>query len=62
MAKRGNGAGSIYHRKSDGKWVGSITLSDGKRKVIYGKTKKEVQEKNESSFTRAATRLTYYSP
>ncbi len=45
MAKRGNGAGSIYHRKSDGKWVGSITLDNGKRKVFYGKTQKEVQEK-----------------
>ena len=45
MAKRGNGAGSIYHRKSDGKWVGSITLENGKRKVLYGKTQKEVQEK-----------------
>ncbi len=45
MAKRGNGAGSIYRRNSDGKWVGSITLDDGKRKVLYGKTQKEVQEK-----------------
>nr|HET6903255.1 site-specific integrase [Ktedonobacteraceae bacterium] len=45
MAKRGNGAGSIYRRKSDGKWVGSITLEDGKRKVFYGKTQKEVQDK-----------------
>ena len=45
MAKRGNGAGSIYHRKSDNKWVGSITLEDGKRKVFYGKTQKEVQDK-----------------
>ena len=45
MAKRGNGAGSIYHRKSDNKWVGSITLDNGKRKVFYGKTQKEVQDK-----------------
>jgi integrase len=45
MAKRGNGAGSIYHRKSDNKWVGSITLENGKRKVFYGKTQKEVQDK-----------------
>ncbi len=45
MAKRGNGAGSVYRRKSDGKWVGSITLEDGKRKVFYGKTQKEVQHK-----------------
>ena len=45
MAKRGNGAGSVYRRKSDGKWVGSITLENGKRKVFYGKTQKEVQDK-----------------
>ena len=45
MAKRGNGEGSIYYRNSDGKWVGSVTLGTGKRKVFYGKTRKEVQEK-----------------
>jgi len=45
MAKRGNNAGSIYRRKSDGKWVGSITLETGKRKVFYGKSQKEVQDK-----------------
>ncbi|MFL5629584.1 MAG: tyrosine recombinase XerC [Ktedonobacteraceae bacterium] len=45
MAKRGNGEGSIYRRKSDGRWTGSISLDDGKRKVIYGKTRAEVQEK-----------------
>ncbi|HTK06309.1 MAG TPA: site-specific integrase [Ktedonobacteraceae bacterium] len=45
MAKRGNGEGSIYRRKSDGKWTGSVSLDDGKRRVIYGKTRKEVQEK-----------------
>jgi integrase len=45
MSKRGNKEGSIYRRKSDGKWTGSISLDNGKRKVIYGKTRKEVQEK-----------------
>ncbi len=45
VAKRGNGEGSIYQRKEDGKWVGSITLENKKRKVLYGKTRKEVQEK-----------------
>jgi integrase len=44
LAKRGNGEGSIYYRNSDGKWVGSVTLGTGKRKVFYGKTRKEVQE------------------
>lgn len=45
MARRSNGAGSIYRRKSDGKWVGSVTLDNGGRKVFYGKTKKEVEDK-----------------
>jgi integrase len=45
MAKRGNSEGSIYFRNSDKRWVGSITLENGKRKVIYGKTRKEVADK-----------------
>src|SRR5947208_11081790 len=45
MSKRGNGEGSIFQRKEDKKWVASITLDDGKRKVFYGKRKKEVTEK-----------------
>lgn len=59
MAKRGNGAGSVYRRKSDGKWVGSITLTDGKRKVFYGKTQKEVQDKvNEALYAQQRGMLT----
>lgn len=46
--RRGKGEGSIYQR-SDGRWVAEYdaTLLDGglKRKAIYGKTRKEVQEK-----------------
>jgi len=42
--KRANGEGSVYFRESDKKWVGSIT-HNGKRKVFYGKTKKEAREK-----------------
>ncbi|TYQ18276.1 UNVERIFIED_CONTAM: site-specific recombinase XerD [Acetivibrio alkalicellulosi] len=49
MAKRGNGEGTIVKRK-DGRWMGSITTGRDitgkqKRKSVYGKTKKEVQEK-----------------
>ena len=47
--RRGHGEGSIYQRKSDGKWVSSVDLGyvDGKRKrkTIYGKTRREVAEK-----------------
>jgi len=42
---RGHHEGSIYRRESDGRWVGSISLEDGKRKYIYGKTRKEVYDK-----------------
>lgn len=47
--KRLNGEGSIYQR-ADGKYAGSITIGfDGngkqKRRVVYGKTKAEVQKK-----------------
>ncbi len=44
MAKRrGHGEGSIYLRK-DGRWTASITVDGHKRKYLYGKTRKEVQE------------------
>lgn len=44
MGKRGNGEGSIYRRK-DGRWVAEMTIEGRKRKFVYGKTRKEVQEK-----------------
>jgi len=44
MAKRGNGEGSMY-RRNDGRWVGEMTIEGRKRKFVYGKTQKEVQEK-----------------
>src|SRR5689334_14788674 len=46
---RGNGEGTIYQRKSDGKWCTAITLADGKRKVLYGKTRQEVARKLNSA-------------
>lgn len=45
MTKRGNGEGSIYKR-SDGRWVGAITVSkDGRRRNFYGSTRAEVAKK-----------------
>jgi len=41
---RGHGEGSITHRK-DGRWQCQISIGGGERKTLYGKTKKEVQEK-----------------
>lgn len=47
--RRGHGEGSIYQRESDGKWCTSVDLGivngKRKRKVIYGKTRKEVADK-----------------
>ncbi len=46
MTRRANNEGSICRRASDGRWCGSITLfGTGKRKVVYGKTRKEVAGK-----------------
>lgn len=35
---------SIY-RRTDGRWVGEMTIEGRKRKFVYGKTRREVQEK-----------------
>lgn len=42
--KRGNNEGSIYKR-ADGRWAGAVSLSNGKRKTIYGRTRAEVATK-----------------
>ena len=48
-SRRGHGEGGIYQRESDGKWCASVDLGfvNGRRrrKVIYGKTRKEVADK-----------------
>jgi integrase len=33
--------GSVYQRKSDGRWCAAVTLPSGRRKTVYGKTEKE---------------------
>src|SRR5687767_6431257 len=43
-SRRGHGEGTIK-RSSDGRWEAMITLPSAKRKSLYGKTRKEVQEK-----------------
>ena len=46
MAKRGQNEGSIYKRKSDGRWVGAANLGHQngklKRKLFYGKKREDV--------------------
>lgn len=44
-ARRANNEGSIYRRKSDGKWCTSVTLPGGKRKVLYGRKREDVAKK-----------------
>ena len=47
--RRANGSGSVFQRKN-GKWAGAITIGyddNGvqKKKVVYGSTREEVEEK-----------------
>jgi len=44
VGKRGNGEGTICQRE-DGRWVAAVSLGDGRRKWLYGKTRQEVGEK-----------------
>lgn len=43
--RRSNREGSVYRRASDGKWCASVTLPDGRRKVLYGRTREEASRK-----------------
>ncbi len=43
--KRGNGEGTITQDKRDGRWHGQLTLPNGRRKNVYGKTRKDVHAK-----------------
>src|SRR6185437_8249890 len=42
--RRGNNEGSLLQR-ADGRWMARVSLPDGKRKGVYGKTRKEVEKK-----------------
>src|SRR4051794_22446305 len=42
---RGNRDSRPYQRSSDGKWVATVYLHNGKRKPIYGNSLAEVKEK-----------------
>ena len=42
MGRRGRGEGTIRKRSSDGRWEGRISLPDGTRKSVFGKTRTEV--------------------
>jgi integrase len=42
--RRGNREGSIVRRK-DGLWQGAVTLEDGTRKYLYGRSREEIRRK-----------------
>lgn len=44
MAKRGNNEGTIYKR-NDGRWTAAVSLENGRRRYLYGKTRQEVSGK-----------------
>jgi len=44
MTRRGHGEGTITQRQ-DGRWEVRISVEGGKRKAIYGKTRREVRQK-----------------
>lgn len=46
--RRGKGEGTVFQRK-DGRWVSEITLEDGKRKPLYGKTQEEAIAKRQEA-------------
>lgn len=58
--RRANGEGSVYQRK-DGRWVASVTLANGKRKVVYGKTQKEVVEAKQKLLQDAAKGMVQFT-
>ena len=45
MGRRANGEGTVYQRKTDGRWVGAVTLDDGRRRSVYGTTQREARAK-----------------
>ena len=46
--RRSNGEGTIYYSEKLKKWIGQF-IANGKRKSIYGNTKKEVIQKMHKS-------------
>lgn len=44
MSKRSSGEGTIVKR-ADGRWAGAVSLPDGRRKWVYGKTQQEAARK-----------------
>ncbi|HUY60970.1 MAG TPA: site-specific integrase, partial [Candidatus Dormibacteraeota bacterium] len=45
MSKRGNGEGSLYQRKSDGRWLAAYVAPDGKRRTMVAATRQEASKR-----------------
>lgn len=45
MTRRGKTEGTIFQRRTDGRWVAGIRLDTGRRKFVYGVTREEVASK-----------------
>lgn len=54
---RGNRDGRPYQRSSDGKWVATVYLPNGKRKPVYGNTRKEAADKKKQAEREIADNL-----
>lgn len=46
--RRSNNEGTIYFHEKLKRWTAQVTLPNGKRKTLYGKTEKEVREKRDA--------------
>jgi len=42
MARRARGCGAVYLR-GDGRWEAQYRMADGRRKCLYGRTRREVK-------------------
>lgn len=49
MSKQGNGEGSVYRRKSDGRWVAAVSIDFGRRRVFYARSRSEARQKLRSA-------------
>lgn len=61
MKKRPSGEGTLYQRKSDGRWVGAITTGwsakGQRRELVYGRTRAETHKKMQALQARRVSGL-----
>lgn len=57
MSRRGRGGGSTPRLRADGRWSASYYNREGKRRYVYGRTRREVQQKLRDELVRRDTGL-----